>query len=117
MVCVNHSAEAHDVIARNQTFSLNLLSTEHVLLAEKFSSRDGSKGAERFRDSDWDVLMTGAPILTEALVNFDCYVSAAYEAGTHTMFVGTVIGERHRPEGNPLVYVRGEFARPVSWRS
>jgi flavin reductase (DIM6/NTAB) family NADH-FMN oxidoreductase RutF len=110
LICINRSAEAHDFIVKNGTFSWNVLSTDQVDLAERFAARDGSKGASRFSSPEWRELTTGAPILREALSNFDCQVLHAIALGTHTLFIAAVVAEAHRPAGEALIYVHGQFA-------
>ena len=67
LVCVNKSAEAHDVIADTGCFSINFLRHDQRGLAERFAALDGSKGASRFADAPWDRLVTGAPVLSSAV--------------------------------------------------
>jgi flavin reductase (DIM6/NTAB) family NADH-FMN oxidoreductase RutF len=112
LICINRSADAHDFIANNGTFSWNVLSAAQAELAERFAARDGSKGAARFSSPDWYERITGAPILGAALSSFDCRVVHAFDLGTHTVFIGAVVAEAHQSAGEPLVYVRGRFAVP-----
>ncbi len=112
LVCVNRSAEAHDFILKNGAFSWNVLSAQQVALAERFAAKDGSKGEIRFLTHDWRELITGAPILEQALSCFDCRVVDTYETSTHTVFIGAVVAETHQRSGEALVYVQGRFAVP-----
>jgi flavin reductase (DIM6/NTAB) family NADH-FMN oxidoreductase RutF len=53
-------------------------------------------------------LTTGAPALDGALSNFDCIVEQQVQAGTHSIFIGRIVGARVA-EGAPLVYGDGRF--------
>ena len=56
-------------------------------------------------------LKTGAPVLADALVSFDCVVTERVQASTHTIFIGRVVDVRMRPKARPLVYASGTYAR------
>src|SRR4051794_2109966 len=73
LVCVNRSVSSHDVIRRTGVFCANLLSSDDIGLARRFSSsQDRSK---RFEGCDWVPLVTGAPALPGALASFDCEIT------------------------------------------
>lgn len=112
LVCVNKSAGAHDTIKNSQVFCWNILAASHSALAYKFSGQDGSKGDARFTDGLWQELETGAPSLIEAICSFDCRVVGAYDAGSHTIFIGEVVAQTTSTDREPLLYVKGSFAVP-----
>lgn len=112
LVCVNKSAGAHDTIKASKAFCWNILTTDHFALAHKFSGQDGSKGDARFSDGLWQQLETGAPSLIEAICSFDCRVVQAYDAGSHTIFIGAVVAQTITSNREPLLYVNGSFAVP-----
>jgi flavin reductase (DIM6/NTAB) family NADH-FMN oxidoreductase RutF len=91
LVCVNKSAGAHDTIKASQAFCWNILAAQHSALARTFSGQDGIKSDVRFTEGLWQTLVTGAPSLIEAICSFDCRVVEAHDAGSHTIFVGTVL--------------------------
>ena len=109
LVCVNKSAEACPVIHRTQSFSVNLLAERESDPAQRFAARDGSKGEIRFADRDWSPLASGAPVLADALASVDCAVEREVDAGTHTIFIGSVLAVRC-PGGEPLVYHARRFS-------
>ncbi len=41
--------------------------------------------------AEWGALETGAPILKNALVSFDCEISQIQEVGTHTIFICPIV--------------------------
>ena len=113
LVCVNRSAEAHDVIRAEGRFCVNVLALEDAALADRFAARDGSKGAVRFEGRDWTEITTGAPALSDARVAVDCTVANRVDAGTHSVFFGRVEGVRHRPDTAPLAYHDRAYRRLV----
>ncbi len=110
LVCINRTAEAHDVILSGRCFCMSLLPYSQQSLAESFAGRDGSKGEERFKRGKWGVLTTGAPYLEDSLAAFDCALTDTHELATHTIFIGRVVAV-HRIAGDPLLYEGGHFKR------
>jgi flavin reductase (DIM6/NTAB) family NADH-FMN oxidoreductase RutF len=109
LVCVNRTAEAHDVITQTRSFSVNVLTSDHVELANKFAGRDGSKGAIRFAQELWSTLATGTPVLADAISAFDCSLFETCETKTHTVFIGRVVGVAARSVATPLLYHNGRY--------
>ncbi|MBE7198187.1 MAG: flavin reductase family protein [Parafilimonas terrae] len=109
LVCANRGSSTHPRIAATGRFCVNLLAEEDEAIARQFGAADRG---ERFAGLDWMPLATGAPALLRALVSFDCLVETQMEAGSHTIFIGTVQDVRlWRTEAAPLLYVDGGFAR------
>lgn len=109
LVCVNASAGAHGPIHRSGAFCLNVLARDQEAIARRFAGMDGSQRTERFALGEWAALSTGAPVLKDALANFDCIVVREIEAATHTIFIGRVLAVRSDPHGEPLIYGDGRF--------
>jgi flavin reductase (DIM6/NTAB) family NADH-FMN oxidoreductase RutF len=112
LVCVNRSAEAHDVIAELRYFSINILRCDQQAVAERFAALDGSKGAIRFAGAQWDELVTGAPILRSAIAALDCELDIEVPTETHTIYVGRVVATTCDDLGIPLVYHQRQFCAP-----
>ena len=80
-------------------------------LADRFAGRSGVKGAARFEGADWMTLVTGAPLLGDALAAIDCEVEEVLERHTHAIVIGRVAAVR-RNDGDPaLVHWRSKFQR------
>lgn len=112
LVCVNKTASAHDLIMESGIFCVNVLATQHIDLAARFSGQHGIEGDERFQDREWPTLKTGSPVLPGALVSFDCAVVRRVDAGTHTIFIGG-IEDVAVSDGKPLIYSNGDFMAPL----
>jgi len=110
LACINRATDGHAAIAAAGHFCVNVVAAEHRDLAERFAGRDGSHGVERFERGDWDRLVTGAPVLADAVAAFDCRVVEAMSWGTHTIFIGRVAATRIAPARAGLVYRAGAFA-------
>lgn len=110
LICVNEKASAHDLIAENGSFSVNLLSPSNKELVRVFTGQTGLAGEARFDDALWQTMSTGAPCLKNALATFDCEVTDTKKVSTHTIYIAEVRDGRCREEEDPLVYFRGGFA-------
>jgi len=108
--CVNKTASAHDVILRQRHFAVNLLASDQKSVAQRFASH---KGAERFEPDLWTSLSTGAPILKNALVAFDCTVLAVHDGFSHSIIVGEIVEAQlgATETGSCLLWHQRDFAR------
>jgi flavin reductase (DIM6/NTAB) family NADH-FMN oxidoreductase RutF len=89
-----------------------VLSTKHIALALRFSGQEGIDGDARFDDkTGWRTLTTGAPVLADALVNFDCKLINRVDVGTHTIYIGSIV-DVAVTDGSPLIYADGLFVTP-----
>ena len=109
LICVNQSASAHKLIADTGSFCVNLLCPSHTDLVGVFTGKTGLAGEARFDDALWRTLVTGAPVLKDALASFDCEVVDTKKVSTHTIYIGEVRDGAAREAEEPLVYFRGGF--------
>jgi flavin reductase (DIM6/NTAB) family NADH-FMN oxidoreductase RutF len=86
-------------------FSINILSEGQRHVSDAFARALADKWAGVAFET-WE---TGAPILTDALANFDCTTHSIHDGGDHMIFVGRVLRLRAMPEGRPLLYFRGAY--------
>lgn len=103
LVCVNRKSPICAAIHRHRVFAVNVLRADQRRLSEVFAGRPRRDRPYDFSIAAWDTGVTGCPLLTGAVARFDCTVQAAYEAGTHTIFVGNVV-DAGAGAGQPLVY-------------
>jgi flavin reductase len=112
LVCINRSTTTHEAVANAGIFCVNVLRQEDQELSSLFSG--AQKGEGRFREEQWEKLFTGAPVLKDALVAFDCRVVNRLEHGTHTVYLGEVEQLLIGRKGKPLLYADGQYARLAS---
>lgn len=90
-------------------FAVNVLAEDQEELANRFAFE---KDEDRFLAGDWRAAATGAPVLSNALAWLDCRVVARHEAGSHTIYVGSVVAsDVARGEGKPLLYWNRGYRR------
>lgn len=103
LVCVNRAASAHAALKANGALCVNILAGRHETLSDDFG-RHGVAAEQRFAQGSWTRLVTGAPVLVDAVASFDCAIAKVAEIGTHSVFFCEVreIATGLQPEG--LIY-------------
>jgi flavin reductase (DIM6/NTAB) family NADH-FMN oxidoreductase RutF len=105
LVCVSRDAEAHPVIERTARFGVNLLSAAQAGLSTRFATT----GLDKFAAGEWTSGSTlGVPLLTGAVANLECRVTASHVIGSHSVFYGE-IAAISVSDSAPLVYLRGRY--------
>ena len=87
LVCVHQENHSHDIFNGNGTLCVNVLGGQHTELSNIFATRGGR---ERFRTGNWTTLATGAPVLADAVVAFDCNIIERRSMGSHSVFYARV---------------------------
>ena len=86
LLCVNQTSDNHDPLKANGILCVNTLSSAQQEFSPLFAGFTDVPQNERFKPEDWTRLATGAPVLRDAVVSFDCTINHVYEVGTHTVF-------------------------------
>ena len=107
IACVNRDAGAHGIMSATRRVSVNVLTHDHLGLAELFSS-SRVKGPERF-DEKWTGMASGVPALIDALAVLDCEIIQETAVGQHSVFFCEVKNVRLQPDGKPLVHFDRAF--------
>lgn len=108
LVCANRSNDSYPAMKTNAVLCVNTLAGAHEELSPLFAGMTDHTMSARFEGATWHRMLTGAPVLDDALVAFDCRISQIVEVGTHDVFICTVeaveVGSVH--EGL-IYYARG----------
>ncbi|MEP6689226.1 MAG: flavin reductase family protein [Gemmatimonadales bacterium] len=104
-VCVDHTADLHDLIVAAPEFVVNVLESGQEELSRRFADPHD----DRFAGIGYHAGPEGQIYLDGALAHIECERFAEYPGGDHTIIVGRVIGGDSR-EGHPLLYYRGGYA-------
>ncbi|MGQ0743616.1 MAG: flavin reductase family protein [Acidimicrobiales bacterium] len=102
-VGVDNDALTHRLIGEGGSFSVNLWDATQIKVFVKFSRPAADDGATL---NGWAVTdgPTGAPVFDDAIAWMDCEVRHTLDLGTHTLFVGELVGAN----------LRDDEARPAS---
>jgi len=109
IVSINRQSSSWPLLQKHNVFGVNILSSEHVDIAERFSGIGGLKGAERFAGAEWISLVSGVPLLAGALAAFDCEVEHIVERHSHAIVIGRVLDVRESPNRSALTYWHGQY--------
>lgn len=102
LVCLNRTSSAHPAVSTNGVVCVNILESGHAELSRIFGGKTPVK--ERFDSASWSQLATGAPVLDDALVSFDCRITTVCDGGTHDILICEVVAIRENEGGRALIY-------------
>lgn len=109
LVSINRKSSSWPLIERFGFFAASVLASDHLPLAERFSGRHGLSGPQRFDESAWTTLMTGAPVLRDALAAFDCEVENIVPHHSHSIVIGRALRTNRSPGRGALAYWNGHY--------
>jgi len=109
IVSINRQSSSWPLLQKHGVFGVNILSSEHVDIAERFSGIGGLKGAQRFAGAEWISLASGVPLLDGALAAFDCEVEHVFERYSHAIVIGRVLDVRVSAHRSALTYWHGKY--------
>lgn len=111
LVCINRSASLHAPVKASGRFAVNLLSRDHVDVAQRFSGKGARE--HRFDGSEW-ATCDGWAYLQDACASFLLTTEQVVDHHSHAILIGRV--ERvmlGRPPASPLIYHDGGYAQPA----
>src|ERR1700757_1026770 len=74
LMCLNRRSQTNPIVVENGVFCVNTLGHDGAELADIFAGRTGVQGSDRFTAGEWTTLTTGSPVLSTAVVAFDCRI-------------------------------------------
>ncbi|MBC57182.1 MAG: flavin reductase [Confluentimicrobium sp.] len=107
VVSVGKPTSALATLLEAGSFAVNYLSTDHKPLADVFGGRTAAKGADRFSTGQWGTLITGAPVLSDAVGVIDCVIEETIERHETLIVLGRIVGYAADNDAPPLVYYKG----------
>ena len=108
LICVDKSADSHDIIDGSGIFALSILSLEQEGLADDFAVKEGAS-AHRLDGVPHHTRATGAPIIEGSLAYLDCRVVERFPGGDHTVFIGGVVDAGRSNDHGPLIFYQGSY--------
>jgi flavin reductase (DIM6/NTAB) family NADH-FMN oxidoreductase RutF len=112
LICLFKETDAARAVLVTGGFTANILADDQAALSTRFAGFDPDfpKDADRFADLKTQTLVTGAPLLEDALSGFDCQVTSTHDGGTHYVFIAEVVGVLQQQDaGAPLVYYNRKY--------
>jgi flavin reductase len=88
LIIVNHSARSHAIIKSTRAFTINALAAGQQAVAIHFAS----KPADPFGSIAHTIGSNECPIIDGIAAHVECAVVQQFEFGTHTIFIGKIVG-------------------------
>jgi flavin reductase (DIM6/NTAB) family NADH-FMN oxidoreductase RutF len=104
LVCLNRRSQTSPSVMENGVFCVNTLGEGGTEIADIFAGRTGISGSDRFATGEWTTMSTGSPVLTSAVVSFDCRIIEVRSVASHNVFFGAVESLRLGTARPALVY-------------
>ncbi|MFD0900357.1 flavin reductase family protein [Actinomadura sediminis] len=113
LVCVGRDANMHRFLQGCEHFGVSVLSAAQEPVARHFADRRRPLGAAQFDAVDWRPgRLTGVPLISDAMVGFECRLWRRYDGGDHTIFTGRLLSMRERlADEDALLFFGGRFRR------
>jgi flavin reductase (DIM6/NTAB) family NADH-FMN oxidoreductase RutF len=109
IVSVNRAASSWPLIRRHGFFGVNILNADQIDIAERFTGKNGLKGAARFVGAEWFSRVSGVPLLSGALAAIDCKVEEVVERHSHAIVIGRVLDLQVSSRSAALAYWQGQY--------
>src|SRR5712671_4451174 len=109
IVSINRSASSWPLLKRYGFFGVNILNADQLDIAERFTGKDGLKGADRFAGAKWVTRASGVPLLVGALAAADCEVEEIVERHSHVIVIGRVLDLQVSKRTAALAYWQGQY--------
>jgi flavin reductase (DIM6/NTAB) family NADH-FMN oxidoreductase RutF len=109
IVSINRESSSWPLLKRYGFFGVNILTADQIDVADRFTGKDGLKGAARFAGAQWITRATGVPLLVGALAAIDCEVEDIVERHSHAIVIGRVLDIQASTRTAALAYWQGQY--------
>jgi flavin reductase (DIM6/NTAB) family NADH-FMN oxidoreductase RutF len=109
IVSINRESSSWPLLKRHGFFGVNILTADQLDIAERFTGKDGLKGADRFAGAEWITCASGVPLLAGALAAVDCEVEDIVERHSHAIVIGRVLDMQLSTRTAALAYWQGQY--------
>ena len=99
MIAVHSNRYSNNLIRQSGHFTLHVLAKDRKDFVERFKGPDP---VSKFDSISWVEGKTGCPVLKDCVAYMECAVTADYNPGNHTIFIGEVKDARVFSEKEPL---------------
>ncbi len=107
LVCLNRSSSVYSAFDQAEHLCVNVLGAGQDEVSGTFASKLSQ--AERFAQTQWQPMVTGAPSLTASATVFDCRIASRNTVGTHEVFFCEVVAVGLAEAATNLVYFNRKY--------
>lgn len=104
--CIDKKSGVFDAYTTADNYAITILRDDQRDISNRFATPDNHD----FKEGEFDLWETGAPVLKERLAAFDCKLVASHDAGDHVILVGEIV-QFDSLNGKPLIYVGGNYVK------
>lgn len=108
MINLSRQSSAFPLIARDGWFGINILSSDQLGLADRFSTPHLS-GRQKFEGISWSRGISGVPLLQHAQAAIACEVDEVIERYAHAIIVGRPDTIQLAPTLSSLLYWNAQY--------
>jgi flavin reductase (DIM6/NTAB) family NADH-FMN oxidoreductase RutF len=102
---LQNNSDVYDAFASPQHFAINVLTSEQL----DHSNHYARKEQHQLKPDHYTAGSTGAPIISGALVSFECELEVTHPAGDHLIIIGRVTDMQRAESGDPLLFFSGGY--------
>jgi flavin reductase len=102
LVCIHRASSCFHAFGNTRHFCVNTLMPGQEDISKHFGGKTPMES--RFALGEWREGLTGAPVLANASVSFECELTNAVDEATHRILFGRVIDIRENAEQASLLY-------------
>lgn len=110
LIALEIGTRTHELVQKSGVFGVTILNSDQNEISDRFSGRQ-TEYQDRFKGLDTFTLKSGVSFLAGGLASFDCSVVSAYDAGSHTVFIGHILEVNFSHARLPLVYFDRDYRR------
>ncbi len=107
--CLEKKASSFGDFIGAPSYSVSILNDRQQAVSERFARHN----PEPLQPHEYELWLTGAPVLSERLAGFDCRVVDRHRSGDHVILVGEVV-QFASSDGAPLMYFASRYAKGPS---
>ena len=107
--CVAKTANSFDAFNQAEHFAIHILHSGQEDISRLFATKD----ADKFAQLEWSESVSGAPLLADYDVRFECTTEHLYEGGDHIIVVGRVHAMDNKNR-EPLGFYKGKYAKIIT---
>ena len=108
LISLDLVTRTYELVKASRIFGLSVLRAGQEHISDRFAGRLGDE-PDRLAGLDTFTMVTGAPLLRDAIAHFDSRVIATFTSGTHTIFIGEVLAARSDEGAPPLLYYDRDY--------
>lgn len=99
------SSDVYDEFATPKYFGISILSADQMELSNQYAK----KGQHGLDPAHFTLGENGAPLINDALVNFECAMHETHDAGDHLIIIGRVTHMECPSDADPLLFFSGGY--------